>query len=119
MSPLQGGNKGMIAHLYIAACIMLTGIGQLFLKMGAKNKKNPGNIFLNPFTLIGYLLILSATVFTVLALKTVDLKVLYALMALNYIVLLALSKIILDESITVNKFIATVLVFTGVVIFNI
>lgn len=108
----------MIYYLFVAACIVLTGTGQLFLKMGARNKKGSGNIFMNPSTLIGYLMILSATVFTVLALKAVDLKVLYALMALNYIILLVLSKIALNEWITVNKLTATMLVFVGIVIFN-
>ena len=108
----------MIIYLLVTACIVLTGIGQLLLKIGANNKNNSWSMFINPFTVTGYLLILSVTVFTVLALKVIDLKLLYALMALNYIILLALSKLVLNEPLTKNKIIATLLIFLGVAIFN-
>jgi multidrug transporter EmrE-like cation transporter len=108
----------MIAYRFAAACIVLTGAGQLLLKLGATGKKGSGNIYLNAYSAAGYLMILSVTVFTVLALRSIDLKVLYALMALNYILLLALSRVILHEPITVNKLAATLLIFAGVIVFN-
>lgn len=108
----------MIRYLLVTACIIFTSIGQLFLKLGTVNRKESVRLFINPFTVTGYLSILSVTVFTVLALKDVNLKVLYAFMALSYILLLILSKIVLNEPLTKNKILATLIIFAGVIIFN-
>lgn len=103
----------------MALCIVLTGTGQLFLKLGATDKKGLRSMFLNAYTMLGYLMILLVTIFSVLALRTISLKLLYTLMAMNYVILLLLSRAVLKEPITPNKIFATMLVFAGVIVFNI
>jgi uncharacterized membrane protein len=105
-------------YYYAALCVILIGLGQVFLKLGAKNRKNVASLFLNPFTIIGYALFVIVTICTVLALEDIELKALYTIMSFSYILIIVFSKLFLGESISTNKIAATVLIVLGVVIFN-
>ena len=105
-------------YIYAAVCVILTGLGQVLLKLGARNRKNVLSLFLNPFTIMGYVLFIIVTVCTVLALGGIELKALYTIMSLSYIIVIAFSKLILNEPISNNKIFATILIVIGVVVFN-
>jgi len=108
----------MSFYIYVALCVLLTGIGQLFLKLGSRNKQSLMGMYMNPYTLSGYFILFIVTIFSVLALRGIELKTFYAFMALNYVAITLLSIIILKEALSKNRTIAIILVFFGVIVFN-
>jgi len=110
-----------LAILYLVLVIVLTGASQVLLKVGAKN--NCGNkisaSYLNLYTITAYGFYVAVTFITVYALKEIPLNLFYATTSLKFILVLILSKIILGETISRNKAIASGLIAFGVAIFNI
>lgn len=107
-----------IQYVLVIACILLTSFGQLLLKSGARNATRPYGAYLNLHTGTGYFLMLSVTICSVLALKSIDLKVFYVLMSFNYIAVVLLSWALLKDKLSTNKLIAIFLITAGVFVFN-
>lgn len=106
--------------LYVALVIASTGFSQTLLKLGA-NKAHEKRLFVayvNPYTLTAYVLYILATLFTVYALKDTPLKLFYSTTSLKFVLILILSKFILQEKIDYVKVIAVSLIVFGVMIFN-
>ena len=108
----------MIYYFYAMLSIVLTGISQTLLKIGARNNSTPLGVYLNPATMMGYFMFLIVTVCSIFALKGLDLKLFYALTSLNYVVVMVLSRIVLREGLSRNKVVAGCLIVAGVVVFN-
>jgi len=108
----------MTPLIYLLLCIVFTSIGQVLLKIGSRSKYGGIMTYLNTYTVCGYLSLFLVTIFSVLALKGFELKLLYVLMSLNFVLIMGLSKIVLGEPVTGRKIIATVLICLGIVIFN-
>jgi len=108
----------IIFYIYAILAILLTGVGQVLLKMGARNNKTYLSMYLNLATLTGYGLFLITTVCAIYALQVMDLKLLYALMSLSHGVVLILSSLVLKEEISRNKAIAVGLIIIGIIVFN-
>jgi multidrug transporter EmrE-like cation transporter len=108
----------MIYLVFAFAAIILTGFSQLLLKIGTRYNKTPLSIYVNPSSIAGYCLFLVVTICSVLALKGLDLKLLYALTSLNYGVTVAFSRIFLHESLDRKKIVAVFIIVLGIVMFN-
>ncbi|HTY91168.1 MAG TPA: hypothetical protein VMC84_08340 [Methanocella sp.] len=108
----------MNAYILVILCILLTGMGQLCLKLGSHNKQSFLGMYLNPYTLSGYAILFIVTILSVLALMGIDLKVFSAFMALNYVAITLLSVAVLHEPLSKNRIIAIVLIVFGVAAFN-
>jgi drug/metabolite transporter (DMT)-like permease len=105
-------------HYYLAmAVVLLTGLGQVLLKIGAR-KGGIVEMYTNQATLAGYSIFLMATICSIYALQVMDLKTLYALTSLNSVVVMVLSICVLKETLTKNKVIAVGLIFCGLLVFN-
>jgi drug/metabolite transporter (DMT)-like permease len=106
--------------LYLVLVIASTGFSQTLLKLGANqaHEKRLITAYINPYNLIAYSLYVLATLFTVYALKETPLKVFYAATSLKFVLILILSKMILQEKIDMGKIIAVGLIVFGVIIFN-
>jgi drug/metabolite transporter (DMT)-like permease len=107
----------MIYYYLALAAVLLTGAGQVLLKIGA-GKDGTWGMYTNPATLAGYGLFLVVTICTIYALQVMDLKTLYALMSLNPLVVMVLSVLVLKETLTTNKVIAVGLIFCGLLVFS-
>lgn len=112
----------MIIALSLALCaVLLTGISQTLLKVGADSGTGR-NRFLDPYlnfpTITAYVLLLLVTVLSVYALRDLPLKVFYSLTALNFIVVLGLSVVFLGEEVSRDRIAAIGLIVLGVVVFN-
>ena len=112
----------MIIALSIALCaVLLTGVSQTLLKVGADSGVR-GNRFLDSYlnlpTMTAYGLFLLVTVLTEYSLRDLPLKVFYSLTALNFIVVLGLSAVFLNEEVSRDKVVAISLIVLGVVVFN-
>lgn len=112
----------MIIALLLALCaVILTGISQTLLKVGADSGIRSSRFldsYLNLPTMTAYGLLLLVTLLTVYALRDLPLKVFYSLTALNFIVVLGLSAVFLSEEVSRNKVVAIGLIVLGVVVFN-
>ena len=108
----------MIYYLFAMLAIVLTGVSQTLLKLGARNDNTPLSVYLNPATMTGYLVLLIVTICSVFALQGLELKLFYALASLNYVIVVVLSGIVLKEGLSMNKVVAVCLIALGVVVFN-
>ncbi len=108
----------MSFYIYMALCVLLTGAGQILLKLGSRSKQSLLGMYMNPYTLSGYVTLFIVTIFSVLALRGIELKTFYAFMALNYVAITLLSIFILKEALSKNRTIAIILIVFGVVVFN-
>ena len=112
----------MIIALSIALCaVLLTGVSQTLLKVGADSGVRSNRFldsYLNLPTMTAYGLLLLVTVLGVYALRDLPLKVFYSLTALNFIVVLGLSAVFLNEEVSRDKVVAIGLIVLGVVVFN-
>jgi drug/metabolite transporter (DMT)-like permease len=107
----------MIYYYLALAAVLLTGAGQVLLKIGAR-KGGTWGVYINPATLAGYGMFLMVTICAIYALQGMELKTLYALMSVNPLVVMVLSVFVLKENLTKNKLIAVGLIFCGLLVFN-
>ena len=107
----------MIYYYLALAAVLLTGVGQVLLKTGAR-KRGIVEMYTNPATLAGYGLFLVATMCSIYALQVMELKTLYALTSITPLIVMVLSILVLKETITKNKVIAIGLIFCGLLVFN-
>jgi drug/metabolite transporter (DMT)-like permease len=109
------------ASVFMIVAIILTGVAQVFLKIGSKNSgKNKSVLgpYLNVSTISGYVLFLISTIFLAYSLKEIPLKEYAAMSALNFFIVLVLSWILLHEKITWLRVAAIFVIISGIVIFN-
>ncbi|MGB9928925.1 MAG: hypothetical protein ACPK85_11060 [Methanosarcina sp.] len=106
--------------LYLVSVILFTGSSQVLLKLGAKkaNKNKFIMAYINPYTFFAYCLYLLTTLLTVYALKDIPLNLFYASTSLKFVLILALSKLMLQEKIDPGKVFAVLLIVVGVIVFN-
>lgn len=106
-----------MSSLYIILFIISIGIAsysQILLKKGS-NKKN---IYINVYTIIGYLLMLGSTVLTLITYKYINLSLGQLLQSLSFIFVTFLSLLLLKEKISKKKIIGIIIIIIGIVIFN-
>lgn len=108
----------MIYYFYAMLSIILTGISQTLLKIGARNTNTPLGVYLNPATIMGYFMFLVVMICSIFALKGLELKLFYALASLNYVVVMLLSRTVLKEGLSRNRIVALCLIVVGVMVFN-
>lgn len=106
---------------YIIALIavILNIISQLILKYSAnKSEKTIGKIFVNINTVIAYTLLLVSISCTTIALKALDMKELIYLLPLSYIFVPLLAQAIFKEKISSGQKYGILIVFIGLIVFN-
>lgn len=105
---------------YIAAIlsVAISSFAQILLKKSASHKYNSFiKEYLNPYVIIGYLLIFLCTFLTIYSFRGLDYKIVTIIESLGYVFVLIMSKIAFNEPITKNKIIGNSLIIIGVIIF--
>ena len=95
--------------------ILLTTAGQVFLKLGAN--KTEGERLINSYVLFGYILFLMTVILSYFLMKIIAMKYFTVIMSLNYIAVMIAARIFLGEEFKRDKFIGTILIALGVVVF--
>ncbi|WP_445667431.1 EamA family transporter [Paenibacillus sp. FSL H8-0034] len=105
--------------------VLLNGVCQIFLKIGAEKSKLTANSnlfvkFLNSYSyiLIGYFGFVCITILTTYLLKFFPLKTLTTIMSSNYVITSILAFIILKEKITTNKLLGILLILIGIIVYH-
>ena len=109
-------NMGVLLALL---SVLIAGIAQIILKKtaNANKSKHMINKFINCGVIIGYTMMLFASLLNVFALKQVELKVLPAIDAISYIYIPVLSFLFLKEKITKNVDLGAGFIIIGIALF--
>ncbi len=116
----------MNAIIIIIIGVVFAAIGQVSWKLGmnqagqisAMNLAYISSVLLNPYVLLGFMMYGLSTVFWLIALSKKDLSFVYPFISLTYILVLALSSIVLKESIGINKIAGTLAIIVGLIIIS-
>ena len=107
-------------YLVMLFGVFLGSIAQIPLKSSALEKET-GTIsyFLNKKTIIGYGLMIIASLLSFLAIRNIELKRGAIIETSGYLFILAISRFVFNESITRRQYIAALLIIIGILIFNV
>lgn len=100
-------------YLLFPIMTLLGALGGYFFKKGADNLNGILSLFLNWRVYIGGIFYVSAALLNIVALKFLPYSIVLPLTAMTYIWTMIISKIALDEKITKNKIIGTILIILG------
>lgn len=101
--------------IFFIISIIIASYSQILLKKGTAKK----NIYINKYTIMGYLLMIISTLFTLYAYKGIPLSLSQILQSLSFIFVAVFSHILLDEKITKRIVIGTIFIFIGIIIYSI
>ncbi len=100
------------------AAVIISATSQMFLKKAAQKKYDSFiKEYLNPWVIIGYILMILSTLCVIFAYKGVDYKNGPIIESLGYILIMILGRIIFKEKLTKNKIIGNLLILLGVIVF--
>jgi len=114
----------MNAIVIIIIGVIFAAIGQVSWKLGMNqegqlatiNLTTVSTVLLNPYVLLGFAMYGLSTIFWLIALSKKDLSFVYPFISLTYILVLALSNLVLKESIGINKLAGTIIIMVGLII---
>lgn len=122
--PKARGNMDTIVIILLG--VIFAAVGQVSWKLGM-NLRGPItdygpsdliSVFLDPYILLGLIMYGLSTVFWLIALSRMELSFVYPFISLTYVLVLALSHLVLKESIGLNKIAGTVLIILGLIIIS-
>jgi len=98
----------------------MTAIGQVMLKTGASRAagKATRDLYLNPFTLGGYAILLIVTLINLYAFRVVPLKAQVFLVALTLLMVTGFSFSLLRESMTRRELMGALVILSGIAIYG-
>ncbi len=122
--PEARGNMNTI--LIILLGVVFAAVGQVSWKLGMNligpvtdfRPSDLISVFLDPHILFGLIMYALSTVFWLIALSRMELSFVYPFISLTYVLVLALSYLVLKESIGLNKIAGTVLIILGLIIIS-
>jgi multidrug transporter EmrE-like cation transporter len=122
--PTAGGNMDTI--LIILLGVTFAAVGQVSWKLGMNlmgpvisfDLSNLRSILLEPYIILGLIMYALSTVFWLVALSRMELSFVYPFISLTYILVLALSYLVLKESIGLNKMAGSALIILGLIIIS-
>lgn len=94
--------------------IIIASFSQILLKKGSQKK----NIYINSFTIIGYIIMVISTLLTLIAYKFVDLSMAAVLQALSFVFVALFSAFILKETINKTTILGISMIIIGVITFS-
>lgn len=107
----------MIVNFILATIVsIVTGISQVLLKIGA-NKNTGIRIFLNKFTIIGYIFFFFVTILNLQIYRELDIKYMSIFLPLGFFFVMLFSVTILKEKITFKNKIGLFTILLGIIIF--
>ena len=107
-------------YLVMLFGVFLGSIAQIPLKSSALEKE-PQTIFyfLNKKTILGYGLMVVASLLSFVAIRNIELKRGAIIETSGYLFILAISRIVFKEIITRRQYIAALLIIIGILVFNV
>ena len=104
-------------HLILLLSVTLTATSQLLMKKGAMTVlKNSLSIYLNLYTISGYMILLCVMIINVIIFQHLDMTTIIFFMPITYILLAFFSWGFFKEKITKNKVLATIMILIGILL---
>ncbi len=104
--------------LFMFGSVILSSVSQILLKISAKKSHSSFlKEYLNPLVILGYDLMVGATLTTIAAYQGMDYKNGPVIESLGYILVMILSYFILKEKVTKRKIAGYILILAGVAVF--
>jgi drug/metabolite transporter (DMT)-like permease len=102
------------------AAVALTAVSQLLFKQGSTRAagRHWVRIYLNRHTIVAYFLLLIATLLNTYAYKILPMKLSVVILPVTFILIGALSRVILKERLSRTQALGGALVIVGIAIFN-
>ena len=110
-------NRGLAVLIYVCSG-MLAAVSQLLLKISAQKQKKK-NYLIDLRVIVSYGILFTTIFMNMIAMRYMPYKYVPVLAPVSYIFVLLLSYFILKENINKKQIIGTILIFFGIVIFNI
>ena len=108
----------MIYWLFLVASVIVASFSQVLLKKSAAKKyDNVIKEYLNPYVIIGYMMMVGTTVLTILAYHGIEYKNGPVIESLGYILIMILSFFFFKEPITKRKVFGNALILLGIIVF--
>ena len=110
-------------ELQIYICILIVSVfvaslSQILLKISAnKTYRDRLHEYLNPYVIIGYMMMVGTTVLTILAYRGIEYKNGPVIESLGYILIMILSFFFFKEPITKRKVFGNALILLGIIVF--
>jgi drug/metabolite transporter (DMT)-like permease len=104
----------------VYAGVLLTAVGQMFLKYGAIRKQNKSRYakFYNLFTIIGYGSFISVAFLNLFALQKIELIELVFIIPMSYVLVLFGSVFLFHENLNKKQLVGFIILISGIIIFN-
>lgn len=98
--------------------VIIASLSQVLLKKSAKRTYDTFiKEYMNPYVVVGYVMMVFSTVLTILAFQGLEYKNGPIIESLGYILIMFLSLFFFQEKITVRKVIGNLLILIGIMIF--
>ena len=108
----------MIYWLFLVASVIVASFSQVLLKKSAAKKyDNVIKEYLNPYVIIGYMMMVGTTVLTILAYHGIEYTNGPVIESLGYILIMILSFFFFKEPITKRKVFGNALILLGIIVF--
>lgn len=109
----------MVMYIVIGyVAVILTGIAQVLLKKGSSRQGSLLSMYLNFFTLAGYIILFGVTLMNLYIYRYLDVKYGVILLPFTFIVVNLLSFFILKERLSKMQLTGSGIIVLGVAIFN-
>lgn len=104
--------------LLLLSSVIIASFSQVLLKKSAKKQHDSVlKEYLNPYVIIGYMMMVVSTILTILAYKGIAYKNGPVIESLGYILIMFLSLFFFNEKITKRKLLGNILILIGVFVF--
>jgi drug/metabolite transporter (DMT)-like permease len=114
------GDNWMLNGAALGACILLTSLAQLFLKIGSARKARASMVHsvFDPYTICGYGLFFLNTIVLVYVMQFLEFKTVSTASSVSYLCVVLLARFVLKEKMTLGKLVGCMLVVAGIVVFE-
>ena len=114
----------MNPYLFLSFTVILNSCSQILIKIGSgKLKKEHLKVglksflvFLNPLIFIALFMLFFATIFYLFAISKLNLTYAYPLLSSSYVIVLLLSRLLLNEKIGLRRWAGVFIIITGICI---
>lgn len=104
--------------LLLIASVVVASFSQILLKKSAlKVYDSFWKEYVNPYVIIGYMMMVASTLLTVLAYRGVDYKEGPVIDSLGFLLIMLWSRVFFKEKLTRKKIVGNVLILVGILVF--
>ena len=115
---LEGTGQGINVHdAVLAGAVVLTGVSQAIMRIGARSRRHILHSFLNPWTLSAYACFGLVVLMMIYSMRAIPFRTVMAVSALVYITTPLAARVIAKDPLTWRMMVGALVITIGIVIF--